>query len=250
MKNCWAAVLGNCSEAISKEHLVSKSLFKDTALSVQGLPWCEDKPKKIGIASLTSKVLCVKHNNALSEVDAAGAHAFDVLREMRKLSNVRRKLRPKRWNVVRFTINGDLLERWFLKTMINITYSGAYSSGLMSQYIEKPTKELVQIAFGHQRFRGKSGLYAAAFVGQLLYSSDTVEFTPLLKHERHIMGAFFSFRGFRFLLSLIPEAAPKTLKGVRGLSEDWANSRLLYHPEKINHKIGKHLSHVVRFSWY
>ena len=96
MKNCWAAVLGNCSEAISKEHLVSKSLFKDTVLGVQGLPWCEDKPKKIGIASLTSKVLCVKHNNALSEVDAAGAHAFDVLREMRRLSNVRRKLRPKR----------------------------------------------------------------------------------------------------------------------------------------------------------
>lgn len=249
MKKCWASILGNCSEDMSREHLISKSLFKDTVVTVEGLAWCVNEPKEIGLGSLTSKVLCVKHNNALSVVDAAAAHAFDVFREMRRLGNVRRKLKPKRWRVVRPEIEGHLLERWFLKTMITLTYSGSYSSGLPNQHIGEPTKESVEIAFGHQKFQGKAGLYLAGSEGQSLYSSDNVGFAPLLQHEKHVKGGLFWFRGFRFFLSLFREPPPETLRGVGALSEDWANSRLIYHAEAINHKVGKHLSTVVAFNW-
>ena len=233
---------------MSREHLISKSLFKDTLIAVQGLHWCEDEQKVVGLASLTSKVLCVKHNNALSEVDAAGAHAFDVFREMRRLGNIRRKLKPKRWKVVRPKIEGDLLERWFLKTMLTINYSGSSSSSLPNQHLKEPTKESVEIVFGCQKFSGKAGLYSAAFEGQTIYSSDSVRFRGLLKSGQP-KGALFSFRGFRFMLSLVPEPLPETLRGLTGLSEDWANCHLIYHQEKIVHKVGKHPFTIVQFNW-
>lgn len=250
MKLCWAACLGGCSGKISREHIVSRSLFEGESIMVSGFSWCKDEEKEIGLSSLTAKILCVKHNNDLSDVDIAGAHAFDVLREMTMLSNVREKMKPRLWRVVNYTIDGSLLERWFLKTLINISLNSEYPIGKMAKIAGQPSESLVKIAFGHQAFTGKSGLYSAAHVGQKINSSDRVIFAPLIKQEEYIIGGLFSFRGSRFILFLDPEGPPtKRPLGIGFPGDDWSNSHLNYHIEKIRLIQGKYLSQVIEIKW-
>jgi hypothetical protein len=74
---------------------------------------------QIGLASLTAKILCKKHNSDLSDVDAAGGKTFNALREMRRLANVREKRLHQRWSVFRDRVDGLEFERWCVKTLIS-----------------------------------------------------------------------------------------------------------------------------------
>ena len=250
MKFCWAACLGGCSGKRSREHIVSPSFFDGESIMVSGFSWCKNKEKEIGLSSLTAKILCVKHNNDLSDVDIAAAHAFDVFREASKLSNIRKKMKPRLWRVVKYSIHGLLLERWFLKTLINISSNSEYRIGNLAKKAGQPSESLVKIAFGHQAFTGGSGLYSAAHVGQKIHSSDRIIFAPLIKHEDYIAGGLFSFRGSRFLLFLDPEGPPtKRPIGIGFPGDDWSNSHLNYHIEKIRFTQGKYLSQVIEIKW-
>jgi hypothetical protein len=249
MKYCWAECLGDCSGKISKEHIVSRGLFDGDALRVFGFSWCKDEEKEISLPSLTAKILCVKHNNDLSEVDTSGANAFAVFREMRRLTNVREKMTPRRWRVVRCSVNGSLLERWFLKTLINISTGSEYPIGKLANKAGQASEELVNVAFGRHIFTGRSGLYSAVHVGQMIHSSDKVEFSPLIKEQNYIAGGLFSFRGFRFLLFLDPEGPPERLTGIGFPGDDWSNSQLNYHNKKIKFTLGKYLSQVMEITW-
>jgi len=106
MNKCWASSLGDCEGKITREHLISKGLFLDDTIIVKGYSWCKDETIKVSLASLTSKILCKKHNSLLSEIDRAGIHSFNILQKVEKISKVREKIRPKRWNVVKDEING------------------------------------------------------------------------------------------------------------------------------------------------
>src|SRR6266581_2523260 len=120
MNDCWAACLGDCSDKISREHIITAGLFPDDKIIVQGLPWCRNERKEIGLAALTKKNLCTKHNSNLSVVDDAGISSMNVLREATQLTNLRIRHKITRPRIMRFQIDGRALERWFLKTFINI----------------------------------------------------------------------------------------------------------------------------------
>lgn len=166
MENCWAACLGNCSDKLSREHLVSQSLFLNDFVTVQGMPWCKDEPKRIGLSSLTAKILCDQHNNALSPVDTAGAQAFSVIRELMKVLRVRKALKPHIWKIRRYEVDGKGLERWFLRTLINVCCKGPTPIGRFSERSGWPDQELVEIAFGLKTFEGRAGLYSLYRVGE------------------------------------------------------------------------------------
>jgi hypothetical protein len=76
-RKCWAAHVGGCSEKISREHLISRSLFPNPTVLVEGFDWCE-KPRKVGIDTLTRKILCTHHNSALSTADEVIARFNDT----------------------------------------------------------------------------------------------------------------------------------------------------------------------------
>jgi hypothetical protein len=247
MAECWAAALGSCSNKISREHLLSEGLFVGDAIRVQGFSWCKEA-KEIGLSSFTSKILCKKHNEDLSPVDDGGSSAFRVFREMRRLANVRRSIRPQIWKVVRYSISGKLLERWFLKTLINIAFGGDLPIGLEGSP-GKPTEELVRIAFGLSSFKERAGLYSIVHTGQVINSTDVVALAPLIKEKTYIAGGLFSFRGFRFLLFLMPEGPPSPLDGVWLDGEDVGQSQLNYHNQRIDEFCGKHKSQVTEIAW-
>lgn len=204
-KGCWAAVLGDCSKKMSREHTVSRSLFVSDDIMVQGFRWCLTEPKKIGLASLVAKILCEKHNNGLSELDAAALDAFNVFRECIRLNNVRGKLkRQPMWNVKRLTIDGPRLERWFLKTLINLSFGGEWSIGRGSHPVGAVSEDLVEIAFGLRRFQDGAGLYVSGRTGESIDSFDRVSMTPLTEGEC-LCAARFNFRGFTFFLNLLAQ---------------------------------------------
>jgi len=244
--DCWAACLGGCSDKMSGEHLVSKSLFMDEKVMVQGFSWCPE-PKLIGIKSLTANILCTKHNSDLSHVDDGGAAAFDAFRQMMRISNIRKGMKGRITNVVRHECDGPLLERWLLKTLINISYDGEKPIGEGAS-VGNPTDQLVRIAYGLEPFPLGAGLSMIVRVGMRLNSNDTVKFAPIFRHGQYIAGGHFMFRGQSMLLSLWP-GGPGNLNGLVVGGEDLGKCRMNFHNEKILEKHGKDLSQTLTIHW-
>jgi hypothetical protein len=158
-EGCWALCLGDCGEGMTGEHLVSEGLFQTNDITVQGFPWCLDTAKKIGLASLVANILCKKHNNALNELDTAASDAFKVFREAVHLNHVRQKLkRQPAWNVKRFTIDGPRLERWFLKTLINISFGGQWDAAFRKRVFQPPPLDPAMLVSLNRGRSGASGM--------------------------------------------------------------------------------------------
>jgi hypothetical protein len=250
MKKCWANTLGDCSDKISREHIVSKSLFTGDKVSVHGFPWCKEEPVEVGISAITSKILCEDHNGRLSELDAAASHAFKVLREVERLSQVRRKLKKRYWRVAKYKIDGTLLERWFLKTTINICYRKDFLLDPNNNELGIPSQDIVQIAFGMAKFSNGRGLYNASYVGQDIYTSEAVSMQPIYRDSDNLLiGAFFFFFGFSFYLSILPDPFTGDEKREFGLNENLDKYNLNYHLTTTNEKILDRLSQQVHFTW-
>ena len=249
MESCWAHCLGNCNQKLSGEHLVSESLFTSERVSVQGFQWCKESPKEIGLSSFTAKILCSRHNSALSPVDEAGGKAFAALREMRRLSNIREKLRPQVWHIVKRSIDGKGLERWFLKTLINLCHNQGHPIGLESPTAGRPSEHLVRTAFGLEPFAHRAGLYSIVRTGMECESTDTISFAPLIKQGSQIEGGLFGFRGLRFLLFLNAEGPPDNLAGIIFEGEDLGACQMNFHNSEIRENTGKHRSQILTIKW-
>ncbi len=230
---CWAAALGNCAEKITREHVVSQCLFETQTVMVQGFNWCLSEPKQIGLANLVGRILCKRHNEGLSDLDAAALNAFKAFREGIRLNQVRGKLKkPICWNVKRLEINGPLLERWFLKTLINLSVGGEWPMG--SGVKGSPSRELVEIAFGKRQFEHGAGLYVAGRAGEKIDSMDRVNFTPMTDDANVLVAGRFIFGGYTFFLSLVPKKI-----------EMLGTSHLLYRGATFKCNVQDRLSHVI-----
>jgi hypothetical protein len=58
MDKCWAACLGDCSDKMSREHVITEGVFLSDDIKVKGLPWCRDDFTVIGLTNLVRKNLC------------------------------------------------------------------------------------------------------------------------------------------------------------------------------------------------
>ena len=250
MKKCWASSLGACGKS-SREHFVSKGIFKGRELRVKGFPWCKDEFASVGIESITSKVLCRRHNGLLSEVDAAGIHAFNVFDKAAELT-VQKASVATTPTLIIDEIDGALLERWFLKTFINLTYRTPFLLGTMGEQPGVPPRYLVDVAFGAAPFSYFMGLYALVADGQSQESRGEVSFTPFIKDGYASMG-LFSFRGVDFLLSLIPSSSPppESLDAIDlgGLPAHLLHAKLRYRVPRIGLSHGDTEHHRIDISW-
>lgn len=254
MRKCWAESLGNCSDTLSGEHTVSKGLFIDDMVVVQGLSWCKDEPKIIGLNNLTRKILCTHHNSRLSKVDDAAIAAFNAFREAVRLTNIREKIKERRWTVVHLPLDGDLLERWFLKTLINITTGGKEKIGPKSNIPGEPSSDLVEIAYGHRKFVPNAGLYNSAEAGETINSEDRVTIAPFFDSKNEfVLGGTFYFRGFRFMLYLGEDGFTSGLTFVHRDGRTTSRyAKPLRHLRQLKVTVGptrRYVSHTVDFRW-
>jgi hypothetical protein len=245
---CWAKSRGDCCDTQSREHYFSQALFPGPNIRVRGFAWCKDEEVAIPLSKARSKLLCKYHNERLSPLDAAAGQAFATLKAARELDHVRQGMKPRFWMVKEFKIRGLPLERWFLKTMINLV---CLSEGPLlwidGSAKDSPPSALADCCFGTATLGRPKGLYAIAPVGLQIEDHDTVSFSPFFFDGRIIAG-IFRFRGFHFLLSVWDEPVPQGLPQL-GISESQGPDNLLYHPKVFQMDCSGKRSENVRFTW-
>ena len=179
--------MGGCSQDFSEEHLVTSSTLRGPELGVRGLPFLKGQTIRIHKDHFKSNILCRLHNNALSPVDeAGGTAAFELLR---RAENGERGL----------TLNGTLLERWLLKTLINMEVVAA-------NFNARPNLDMVEIAFGLRQFEKNAGLFYLGHAEPLsdgeFETDERLSYTQLLSAPNHVVGGRFEFYCFKFLLMI------------------------------------------------
>ena len=261
MDKCWARCLAGCDGKISGEHIISASLWEGDHIFVQGLQWCRSSHKEIPVRRFASNILCERHNSELSNigVDGGGAAAFDVFRQAGKVQaqrseNIKAGFQTGRFDVCEYDINGPLLERWLLKTLINMELSGdqGLTLGPYLAQTERPNCELVEIVYGRRPFPGRSGLYFVADSAQSIQFQERLRYVAYLKtveEKSYVAAAGFSFHGFPFILSLEPQGLPSTVDECDNEGRVVRKLSLLYHPEVLNVNLNDFPSLSIRVTW-
>jgi hypothetical protein len=123
---CYAAPLRDCSKKLSGEHWFSGSFLRAIAkggrtIRVHGHPWQREDRQIVGIGDLKAKILCERHNEALSGLDDA------VKRFAQALIEVERVLHDPNLGDDAHDVHlfrGDDIERWLLKVVIGAVVTG------------------------------------------------------------------------------------------------------------------------------
>lgn len=251
MERCWAQAIGGCGSKLSREHYVSGSLWPDANIEVVGLNWCRTEPRRVGLGSLTAHILCDVHNAGLSPADSAAGAAFETLRRMMALNREREASRHRKWKLVRHEIDGPSLERWFLKTAINIA---CIQKTKDVWYIDRtplatPGVHLINWAFGNASIEPPFGLYVAASSGVALPFQDAFEAGPLYYFDQGVIGFRFVFYGVPFLLWLAQTGPPSPLPIPWSRGTSPSTRDLHRHLRYVRCQVGRHISHYVDFMW-
>jgi hypothetical protein len=211
MSKCCAEVLGDCSSG-SGEHPISQGIFEQDMIYVEGPAWLKDQRKVLPKASLVAGILCEKHNNDTSHLDAIASKVAAATRTL-FTSNTETAL----------TIDGFDYERWCLKSLINLAVSGWMKDGKAGP----PPKEYVEIVFRNRKLKSDAGLYVFHELTGITDCADRCQWT--------VLGVFGDMRGIiiginRFLgvLSLSPHNAPAD---VRAAAAIWPEGVSISHPK-------------------
>lgn len=232
---------------------MSKGLFEGEALKLKGLPWCKVEEKTIGLESASTKILCKAHNSMLSKLDDEAKRSFEALRAIFSLRDRQLALRPRAIKVRTWKLDGRKLERWFLKTLINLNqvqtpalvWPGGAQPGI-------PTRDVVEACFGRIPIAHPMGLYGAAAVGHKIDSHDYVSFAPIMRTDRALAGGAFEFRGFRFVLSWTERSLQPFVTWLSESVPDfagWKNADLMHPFRGINFTVGKLRSQSLQIVW-
>jgi hypothetical protein len=199
---CWAKTLGDCGGGISREHSISECVYPDQKVIVSGFDFCKDAPKEMHINSLTAKILCRDHNSRLGqEVDHVGGDLFKSVRAFTEHRNRQAEYPSVNWTQRHYKIDASRLERWFLKIMIGIGFSGSLTIGSGDLEAGVIPPKLVRIAFGLEQFSLGQGMYVAFRDKETFQLEDRFRYTAKAIEQNLRMG-YFLIHGLRFYLNL------------------------------------------------
>jgi SEC-C motif len=224
---CFAKNDCNCSSKISREHFISETLLRQIELNgtakVAGLNW--QKPQTfniIPIPTLAPKVLCERHNNALSPLDSTMGYFSQTLQDYDDSTHPSVQT-PS--NELRL-FAGEDIERWMLKCLLGGTVSNNFSSRL------KP--ECLEILYGRLDWPSHWGLYIKAIPETTLYHSDSFGIETNVAPDKTILMARFVVRGLPLYLVMGKPDDPNTFG-------TWRPSFIVFEDRKIKK--------VIQFSW-
>ena len=222
---CWASTIGGCSGGSSKEHYVSGGIFDHTVVSVFGLPWCKDQPASVGLNNAVSKILCQTHNSQLSPFDSEASKlsrflSSNVLEDPLKNDSI--------------TIDGIMLEKWFIKTMVNLGYLGAMDQPKYSRIV--PEEAIVRYLFKNTNMHDGIELY---FISGGLSNTDYktgISWNAILNTSENdkIVGMLFAFNGIQFVACVVPVRAEELISKMGVINGiDFSIAKIIYRPSNI-----------------
>jgi hypothetical protein len=156
---CYAHLLRDCMRPISAEHLVSESALREvingSRVRVFGERFRAQGPegKIIGLKSATKRVLCKRHNNALSSIDVVGT-AFT-----RAHAELMIHLQEIKQGDYHRLLNGYDVERWMLKILCAQQH-GERIPGSADLKVWEVPKSWLEILFRGTPFPRGAGLYS------------------------------------------------------------------------------------------
>lgn len=242
---CWAASCGGCGDGPSREHLLSNCLFPDGVVRVKGFDWCMDETKTVGVNGLARQILCKKHNSALSDTDAEAKKAVDLFqRSVQPLSGS---------SISSNKVDGHRLERWLLKTAINLAYGGKWhiGVGMHGSAPGLPPPYLIDVAFGKLPFSHKMGAHFLVPKKETFHDLGAILTFPLIK-DGYIGGVYFELRTQPIFLNLFPGHAPPTLGEVAeslSLQNHLLDAELIYRPPIIATTPRGVAASMIYFDW-
>lgn len=194
MRKCWAQVLGKC-DGMSGEHIISNALFKagcGCPPVIKGVKRIKDGEPTYGAEK--ANILCQHHNSMLSPLDAT----------VGKLSKFQAQANDENFEENLY-LEGELLERWLLKTAIN-----SAAAGWLGPQKLLPSEEIVRAVFGLEAIPDKLGLYSVEGICPNHQPRGGASFRPInIKTPEGLIfgGAYVSVNGMPLFVSFNTELA-------------------------------------------
>ena len=239
MGQCWASSLGDC-DSISGEHVFSNALFRAGC----GCPPVVKGVKRIRNGEVTpnaekANILCRRHNSMLSPLDAIAG----------KIASFQANANDENFNESLY-VEGELLERWLLKTVVNNA-----AAGWMGPRKLRPSPEVVSAIYGHSSVPNGIGLYSVDGIDPQHTPSGGVSVTPIFLNgygAQLLGGAYITVHGMPLFAALNTELANTLESGeTRNLLPQFSTTGLrhLYHPGAIVMSRKRGLPVVIGLSW-
>jgi hypothetical protein len=165
-----------------------------TVLGVLGMPWLKaGQTLKTSVANLTAKILCQRHNEALSPLDTEAGHFFSVLREA--VNDLDRKTVSRK--PILHLVDGAALELWMVKVACGLYYSVAAKDGVKLSKTHSINLEKVRRALFQRDWDARAGLYFLASPGTDVTLQDNIGMAPITTdNDRIFVGAKVLLLGF------------------------------------------------------
>jgi hypothetical protein len=191
-------------------------------LVVEGVKRIQNGAPTHGAAK--ANILCRKHNSALSPLDSVAGQVSAFLHAANNPAYV-----------ANMRLEGEVLERWLLKTVVNATVSGWSGK---RKWI--PSSSVVAAIFGAEPVPAGCGLYSVDGVlrppGQSGAGVSVQTITEQAPFDALLLGAYVAVHGMPLFASLSPTAVQRMESNVespmyRKFSSD--GLKHLYHPGAI-----------------
>jgi hypothetical protein len=195
---CYLAKTNNCSQGLTSEHYISKAVLQELGenIEIDGAPWQEPGArKKVGINNLTSKLLCARHNNALSPLDIEAAKFFRAIKQA-SIELVERSL--SRRNTFHL-FSGEMIELWMLKVTCGLCLSFASKDRVRVKEDHIFDGAKIARIFTEQVWDVGSGLYIRAAPGRKFMTHNAISGSPLTAEaEKRVVGMRLWILGIEF----------------------------------------------------
>ena len=198
--HCYARALADCNETLSHEHYISETVLQQISvsgmISVSGLPRMPvGELREIPAHVLAAKVLCQRHNEALSSLDVLAGRFFQFADDQTTHQAL-------------MLMNGDDLERWMLKALCGYATSKGISFGSERLLDWCPPTQWLQILFGSEPIPSDCGLYYIASAGcRLRVAGSGIKINAIGNSESGAVGLILLVAGLPFLFSMEPNLA-------------------------------------------
>jgi hypothetical protein len=222
---CYLRTTRNCSDAISREHYISESVLatveENETSKIAGLPWQTPRTfSVVGTGRLVSKVLCKRHNEALSPLDAEAGRLIETI------GNYDREFNQENPRAEISILCGEELEKWMLKTTCGMVAAGQVTRDGVR--VEPYIPEIwTSILMGKAEWPPLWGFYSAVPMGATYHSSSFSYRTMSRPETGHVLAAEMILNGVALYLLLgrpdVPSAwgvyRPRTLVFEQGSVE-------------------------------
>lgn len=194
LQSCYASPLADCSSKRSREHYISESLLdylnRNNGLRVSGLPWIKEVDQVFTPSALAARILCERHNSALSPLDMITVRLFQAFDEQGAVGSGQQLL---------YLFSGHDLERLLLKILCGITCSKNLK--LDAEADLSIPRYWLDILFGNLQFPDDQGLYVCKSRGHSFEGPRGLELRAITRRGR-LTGMGLWVCGYELILSM------------------------------------------------